>query len=279
MSNYYDLETDLGVEDVEAEGGYEEAEEYEEYENYDVGSDFGNYNPEEADAKWGEMDFDQLVVEMESIVSRGKRYFFSKKKRVVNGEELAQLAQHIQNKLPSEIIAAKDIITRQVAIIDEANDQKASILAAAHKEETETVNRAKEYYSNTVKKGQDDAAAIVARATEQATAMVQESNIYKLAKEEEARIQQETEQRVYELVEKTKRECEELRAQAKAYAISVTEGAHNFVTKSLAGYQRIAMSNLDTIETVNNQFQGEYAAQVQSLGLVAKQQEPQQPQQ
>ena len=139
MSNYYDLETDLGVEDVEAEGGYEEAEDYEEYENYDVGSDFGNYNPEEADARWGEKDFDELVVEMESIVSRGKRYFFSKKKRVVNGEELAQLAQHIQNKLPSEIIAAKDIITRQVEIIDDANSQKASILAGAHKEETETV--------------------------------------------------------------------------------------------------------------------------------------------
>lgn len=275
MSNYYDLETDLGVEDVEAEEAYEEAEEYEEYENYDVGSEFGNYNPEEAEAKWGEMDFDQLVVEMESIVSRGKRYFFSKKKRVVNGEELAQLAQHIQNKLPSEIIAAKDIVKRQVAIIDEANDQKAAILAAAHKEESETVNRAKEYYSNTVKKGQEKAAEIIARATEEATAMVQESNIYKLAKEEEARIQRETEQRAYELLEKTRKECEELRAQAKAYAISVTEGAHNFVTNSLVGYQKIAISNLDTIEAVNNQFQGEYTAQIQALGLVAKPQEVQ----
>ncbi len=274
MSNYYDLETDLGVEDVEAED--EIYEEYEEYEEYDDGSEFGNYNPEEADAKWGEMDFDQLVVEMESIVSRSKRYFFSKKKRVVNGEDLAQLAQHIQNKLPSEIIAAKDIITRQVSIIDDANNQKSAILAAAHQEEADTVNRAKEYYSKTVKKAQDDAAGIVARANQQATDMVHESNIYKLAKEEEARIMQETEQQAYELLERTKRECEELRAQAKAYAINVTEGAHNFVTNSLAGYQRIAMSNLDTINTVNSQFQGEYAAQVQSLGIVRQHQDVQQ---
>ena len=273
MSNYYDLETDLGVEDVAAEGEYEEYEDYEEYENYEDASEFGNYNPEEADAKWGAMDFDQLVVEMESIISRSKKYFFSKKKRVVNGEDLAQLAQHIQNKLPSEIIAAKDIITRQVAIIDDANNQKAAILAAAHQEETDTVNRAKEYYSKTVKKAQDDAAGIVTRANEQATAMVQESNIYKLAKEEEARIKQEAEQYAVELLEKTKRECEELRAQAKAYAISVTEGAHNFITNSLAGYQRIAMSNLDTINTVNNQFQGEYAAQVQALGIVGQPQQ------
>ena len=185
MSNYYDLETDLGVEDVITE---EEIEEYEEYEDYEDAAEFGNYNPEEADAKWGEMDFDQLVVEMESIVSRSKRYFFSKKKRVVNGEDLTHLAQHIQNKLPSEIIAAKDIITRQVAIIDDANNQKAAILAAAHQEETDTVNRAKDYYSRTVKKAQEDAALIVERATAQATEMVQESNIYKLAQEEAARI-------------------------------------------------------------------------------------------
>lgn len=271
MSNYYDLETDLGVEDVATEGKYEE--EYEEYEEYEDASEFGNYNPEEADARWGAMDFDQLVVEMESIVSRSKRYFFSKKKRIVNGEDLTHLAQHIQNKLPSEIIAAKDIITRQVSIIDDANNQKAEILAAAHQEEAETVNRAKEYYSTTIKKAQDDAAGIIARANEQATAMVHESNIYKLAKEEEAKIKQETEAHVQAVLEQTRRECEELRAQAKAYAISVTEGAHNFITNSLAGYQRIAMSNLDTINTVNNQFQGEYAAQVQSLGIVSQPQQ------
>ena len=270
MSNYYDLETDLGIEDVEEEER-EEYEEFEEYEDYEDASEFGNYNPEEADAKWGEMDFDQLVVEMESIISRSKRYFFSKTKRVVNGEDLAQLAQHIQNKLPSEIIAAKDIITRQVSIIDDANNQKAAILAAAHQEENETVNRAKEYYSKTVKKGQDDAAGIVARATEQATNMVHESNIYKLAKEEEARILQEAEQAAQELRERTRRECDELCQQAKAYAIRITEGAHNFVTNSLAGYQKIAMSNLDTINTVNSQFQGEYAAQVQTLGIVHQQ--------
>lgn len=269
MSNYYDLETDLGVEDVATEGEYEEYEEYEEYDNYEDASEFGNYNPEEADAKWGEMDFDQLVVEMESIISRSKRYFFSKTKRVVNGEDLTHLAQHIQNKLPSEIIAAKDIITRQVAIIDDANNQKASILSAAHQEEDEIVTRAKKYYSDTVKKAQEDAAGIVARANEQATAMVQESNIYKLANEEAARIKKETEEQVQALLAQVAKECEEQRQQAKNYAISLTEGAHNFITNGLAGYQKVAMSNLDLINNVNAQFQGEYTAQARALGIVA----------
>ncbi len=273
MSNYYDLETDLGVEDVATEGEYEEDyEEYEEYDNYEDASEFGNYNPEEADAKWGEMDFDQLVVELESIISRSKRYFFSRKKRVINGEDLTHLAQHIQNKLPSEILAAKDILARQVEIIDDAGKERDSILAAAHKEETDTVNKAKEYYSTTIKKAQDDAAGIVARATEQATAMVQESNIYKMAREEAAQIENDANQQATAMIAEASRECDALREQARAYAVSVTEGAHNFITNSLAGYQSIAMTNLDTINKVHNQFQGEYANQVKVLGITPKNQ-------
>lgn len=264
MSNYYDLETDLGVEDVATE---EEYEEYDEYEQYEEPADFGNYSPEEADAKWGEMDFDQLVVEMESIISRSKRYFFSKKKRVINGEDLTHLAQHIQNKLPSEILVAKDIIARQVSIIDEANTEKAKILDAAHREETDTVNRAKEYYSTTVKKAQDDAASIIARANEQATALVHETNIYKMAREEAARIKEENQLEVEAMVAKATEECNLLKEQARQYAINVTEGAHNFVTNSLAGYQSIAMTNLDQINKVNSQFQGEFANQVKILGI------------
>lgn len=271
MSNYYDLETDLGVEDVATEEGYEEYEEYDDgYNSYEEASEFGNYNPEEADAKWGEMDFDQLVVEMESIIARSKRYFFSKKKRVVDGEDLTHLAQHIQNKLPSEILAAKDVLARQVQIIDEANRQRDEILAAAHKEETDTVNRAKEYYSTTIKKAQDDAAGIVSRANEQAYAMVQESNIYKLAREESAKLKDETTLQVQAMVAQATKECETLKEQARNYAVSATEGAHNFITNNLAAYQSVAMTNLDTINKVHAQHQADFAAQMKNLGITPK---------
>ena len=54
-------------------------------EEYEEITDFGDYSAADAEARWGSMDFDQLVVEMEGLVSRGKRFFFSKTKRVVNG--------------------------------------------------------------------------------------------------------------------------------------------------------------------------------------------------
>lgn len=264
MANFYDLETDLEVEDVSSGDGYDYEEEYEEYEEV---TEFGVYDEVAADAKWGEMEFEQLVVELGDILARSKKFFFSKKKRIVDGEEITHLIQFIQNKLPSEIINARDVLERESSIIAAAKQEKDSILAEAHRQELETVNKAKSYYTDTVKKAQDDAATIIAKAKQQAQEMVEESNIYKMAREEAERIKESTERETQAMIAKTTDECDELKEHAKQYAISVTEGARNFVASSLAGYQGIAMTNLDQINKVNTQFQSEYAAQVRALGI------------
>ncbi len=260
MSNFYDLETDLEVEDVTS------GEEYEEYEEI---SEFGAYDEADADSKWGDLDFEQLVAEMADMIATSKKYlFFSKKKRVVNGEEITHLVQFIQNKLPGEIIAAREILEKEDEIITAAKDERDAILAEAHRQEVETVNKAKTYYSDTVKKGQDDAASIIARAKQQAQEMVEESNIYKMAREEAERIKENCERETQAMVAKATADCNEYKEQARQYAVSVVEGARNFVANSLAGYQGIAMTNLDQINKVNTQFQSEYAAQVRALGIV-----------
>lgn len=268
MSNFYDLETDLEVEDVnsgeEYENEYEAEEEYEEYEEV---TEFGAYDEEAADARWGEMEFEQLVVELSDIIARSKKFFFSKKKRIIDGEEATHLAQFIQNKLPGEIINARDVLERESSIISAAKQEKDSILAEARKQELETVNKAKTYYTDTVKQAQDDAAAIIAKAKQRAQELVEESNIYKMAREEAERIKDNTERETQAMIAKATDECDTLKDHAKQYAISVTEGARNFVASSLAGYQGIAMTNLDQINKVNTQFQSEYAAQVRALGI------------
>ncbi|MBQ4365517.1 MAG: hypothetical protein II804_04550, partial [Clostridia bacterium] len=72
MSNFYDLETDLDVEDV--------AEPQEDYEDI---SEFAAFDPGDAESKWGQLDFTELVNELENYIATSKRYlFFSKKKRV-----------------------------------------------------------------------------------------------------------------------------------------------------------------------------------------------------
>lgn len=263
MSNFYDLETDLEVEDVLSS----EEEEIEEEEEFEEITDFGDYNAADADARWGDMDFDQLVVEMEGLVSRGKRYFFSKSKRVVDGKDIATLAEYIQNRFPEEITSANDIISREATIINDATTKSNTIIASARKQETEISNSAKAYYSETVKKAQEDAAKIIARAQAQAEEMVQEHNITRMARERSEQIKAVTEQETQAMIAKTTADCEELKAKAKEWTIGIVEGARGFVTNGLSGYQNIAMQSLDNINAVNKQFQSEYSIQVRNLGL------------
>ena len=261
MSNFYNLETDLEVEDVVAtdEGAFEE--EFEEI------TDFGDYNAADAEARWGNMDFDQLVVEMESLVSRGKRFFFSKTKRIVNGQDIAMLAEYIQSRFPDEVVAANDIIARETTIINDATAKSNSIISTARKQETEISNSAKTYYAETIKKAQEDAATIIARANAQAEEMVLEHNITRLARERAEQIKAQTEQETQAMIAKATSDCEEIKAQAREWTIGIVEGARNFVTNGLAGYQGVAMSSLDNINAVNKQFQSEYSVQVRNLGI------------
>ena len=99
MSNFYDLETDLDVEDVSEQQDYEDI------------SEFAAFDAGDAESRWGQLDFTELVNELENYIATSKRYlFFSRKKRVINGEEVTHLMQYIQNKFPSEVTKAKNII-------------------------------------------------------------------------------------------------------------------------------------------------------------------------
>ena len=82
MSNFYDLETDLDVEDVNEQQDYEDM------------SEFAAFDAGDAESKWGQLDFTELVNELENYIATSKRYLlFSRKKRVINGEEVTHLMQ------------------------------------------------------------------------------------------------------------------------------------------------------------------------------------------
>ena len=97
--------------------------------------------------------------------------------------------------------------------------------------------------------------------------LFKEHNITRMAREESERIKLETEKTTQAMIAKTTGECNEYKKQANDYAKSIVQGAYNFITNGLAGYQGIAAKNLDEINKVNMQFQQEYAVQVKNLGL------------
>lgn len=244
MSNYYDLETDLDIEDVD----------HEEDENFEDISEFAPYDEEDAETRWGSLDFEDLVGELENYVATAKKFFFSKKKRVVNGEEITHLVQYILQKLPGEVSEAKSIISN-----------RDSIISNAHREEAQIVASAKDYYGSTTKKANDDAAKTVAEAKAKAEEMVAAHSITQSARVRAEEIKQKCQDDINQLIAKTNMDCESHKKAARDWAEGTTTGAYNFICEALSQYQTIAMNNLNQITEVYKGFQSEYEKQMASL--------------
>ena len=260
----YDIE-DLEVENVDVEGGYDDEGYEEEYEEV---SGFGPYDAEAAEEKWKDKTFEELVDEMSYLVSSGKKYlFFSKTKRVVNGQEIDLLAKYIEEKFPEEFVIATDILSREEKIISDATAKAESTIAEAERIMADTKVNSEAYYNDAVAKAKAEAEAIIQRAQATAHEMVQEHSITRMAREESERIKAETDKTTKQMIAQATTECETLREQAKAYAVAIVQSAYAFIKKGLVGYQSVAAQNIDTIKRVYGQFEEDFAVQTKNLGI------------
>ena len=244
MSNFYDLETDLDVEDVD----------HEEDENFEDISEFAPYDEEDAETRWGSLDFEDLVGELENYVATAKKFFFSKKKRVVNGEEITHLVQYILQKLPGEISEAKSIISN-----------RDSIISNAHREESKIVASAKDYYNSTTQKANEAAEKIRAQAKAQAEEMVAAHSITQAARVRAEEIKEDCQQKMNAFIAKTTADCEAHKKSAREWAAGTTQGSYNFICEALSKYQAVAMNNLNQITEVYKNFQTGYEEQMKTL--------------
>lgn len=242
MSNFYDLETDLEVEDINQDDDFEDI------------SEFGEYDEEDAESRWGSLDFEELISELENYIATSKKFFFSKKKRVVNGEDITHLLRYITQKLPGEISESRSIIS-----------SRDNILSNAHREEDSIVSSAKEYYKSTTQKANDDAEKIIARAQAQAEEMVASHSITQAARVRAEEIKENCQKEMNAFIAKTNADCEAHKQAAREWATSTSQGSYNFVCEALSRYQNIAMTNLNQITEVYKQFQSGYENHMRTL--------------
>ena len=242
-NNFYDLETDLEIEDVKQDD-----------DDFEDISEFGEYDEEDAESRWGSLDFEELVNELENYIATSKKFFFSKKKRVINGEEITHLVQYITQKLPGEISEAKSIISNRDSIINNA-----------HREENSIVSSAKEYYKSTTQKANEDADSIIKRAQAQAEEMVASHSITQAARVRAEEIKDNCQKEMNAFIAKTNADCDAHKKAARDWAASTSQGSYNFVCEALSKYQNIAMNNLNQITEVYKQFQAGYETHMRAL--------------
>ena len=267
----YDIE-DLEVENIDVSDEFiDDQYDEEDDDQYEVVGEFGPYNIEDAEEKWKDKEFEELVSEMAYLVASGKKYlFFSKTKRVVNGQEIDLLSQYIQDKFPEELVKANEIIARENSIITEATSVADATKAEADSYRVSVKANADALYNETINKAKAEAAAIIAAAQAQANDMVQEHSITRMARDEAERIRIETDKQTQEMISRTTAECESLMEKARGYAVAIVQSAYAFIKKNLINYQNVAANNLDTVTKVFAQFEGDYAVQVKNLGLATE---------
>ncbi len=265
MSVDYDIQ-DLEVENLDTEG-YEEG--YEE-DDYEEGSTFGDYDAEDAEKRWGSKTFEELLAEMEDLVDSAKRFFFSKKKRVVDGFEINTLAQYMEDKFPAEFARATAIVAERDHIIAEANATAETTVSTAKKVADETKARAEAHYRDAVAQAQAEAQRIIAEAQAQAHDMVQEHNITRMAREEGERIRTETHNQTQQTIAAATAECAKLKTDTVQYCVGVVEAAHTFVNNGLSSYQSIAKSSLDSIAKTHTGVENGFANLMNVLGQFGK---------
>ncbi len=261
MSVDYDIQ-DLEVETLDT--GYEET--YEEEDDYVEGGTFGDYDAEDAERRWGSKTFEELLAEMEDLVDSAKRFFFSKKKRVVDGFEINTLAKYMQDKFPAEFSRSTAIIAERDRIISEANATAESTVSSAKATADDTVKRADAYYRDAVAKAKSDAQAIIAQAQAQAHEMVQEHSITRMAREESERIKAETQAQTQQAIAAATQECAKLKSDTVQYCAGLVQAAHTFVNNGLSSYQSIAKSSLDSIAKTHTGIENEFANLMNVLG-------------
>ena len=135
--------------------GFNDADDDDE-EEYDD-SEFERYSQEEMSDKWGNMSFDELIGEFDRIVSSSKKFFFSKKKRIVDGQELSNLVDVVNEQLPGEIKTSRDIIASRDDIITNAKRSADSIRASADEYSQATTNSANDRANQIISKAQQQA--------------------------------------------------------------------------------------------------------------------------
>ena len=223
-------------------------------EGYEEVSEFRDYTEEEVSSKWGNFTFEDLVFELDNILGASKKYFFSKRKRVIDAEEMANLTKLVAEKLPGEIVDARSIIANRENLIAGARRDADAIKADADG-----------YYQRTIDAADAKAAQIIADAAAKAREMISEHEITRRSKEEGAQIIADAKAEGRAIVERTSDECDKHIERVTQWANGNIDGVNEYVFGLLGAARESFVSGINSIEGVKNKYLNDYNAQQAAL--------------
>ncbi|MCM1364917.1 MAG: hypothetical protein NC122_07885 [Faecalibacterium sp.] len=223
-------------------------------EEYEDVTEFGRYDEEELATRWGSLDFEGLLLEFESILASSRKFFFSKRKRIIDGEEMMNLATLIQDKLPNEIVEAKNVINNRNNIVAGAKQNADAIIKAAN-----------EYSAKTNEDANTRANQIIASAQKQAEEMVATHNITQQARIAAEQIIAEARAKADEIVTGTNAGCEEYIAKVMEWASAGMSGSNEYVQGVLNASKKVFRDSITGIDQVLQNYGADYERRISDL--------------
>lgn len=238
------------VEELEFNSVFQDDDE----EEYEEVSEFRDYSDEEVSSKWGNFTFEDLVFELDNILGASKKYFFSKKKRVIDAEEMANLTKLVAQKLPGEIVDARSIIANRENLIAGARRDADAIKADADS-----------YHQRTVDAAEAQAAKIIADAEAKALELISEHEITRRSKEEGAQIIAAAKAEGRDIIEKTSEECDKHIERVMNWANGNIDGVNEYVFGLLGAARESFVSGINSVDGVKNKYVNDFNTQQAAL--------------
>lgn len=238
------------VEELEFNSVFQDDDE----EEYEEVSEFRDYSDEEVNSKWGNFTFEDLVFELDNILGASKKYFFSKKKRVIDAEEMANLTKLVAEKLPGEIVDARSIIANRENLIAGARRDAEAIKADADS-----------YHQRTIDAAKAQAAKIIEDAQAKALELISEHEITRRSKEEGAQIVANAKAEGRSIIEKTSEECDKHIERVMQWANGNIDGVNEYVFGLLGAARESFVSGINSVDGVKNKYLNDFNAQQAAL--------------
>ncbi len=119
------------------------------------------------------MKVDDLILQLQDLMSEAKSMPFSGGKVMVNSDEIYDIIDQIQDAMPAEVRQAKNIVADRKQILAEANRESENIIRAAEERKKAMLNQ-----NELVREAQAKAKEIVDDAKQKSAEIRKAANVY-----------------------------------------------------------------------------------------------------
>lgn len=208
---------------------------------------FDTMSPDDREKKFGDIEFTELINELEEVLNNSRKFFF-KNKRIIDALYFGGIIDDIRDRTPAEIEKGIDIINRESDIIRDAENEADRITTEANTYDAEKRSDADAYYDERVAEGNAEKDRIIEEALREAERLTSEHQITMNAREQGKQIIDSARQEAQGIINSTNASVSEYKDRLNEWADKSMNDVIQFCFTLLQETRQVATSNIVNID-------------------------------